>query len=238
MLKSTFEVERKLLTSQKTVLLFYLFFLQISCAFAQDMPRVRATIDTLCTPYMGGRGYGRDVADKGERKAAEYLAARFKKIGLQHFGEDYFQYFKLNVNTHKVVQLKINNKKLVLGQDIILNPVSKSGKGNAKIIVLDSNIFVDESVQKRFLQENISKKVVLLNKKDQKKIVDLPIEIVQKIYTAKAILELQDAKLTATVGTKENSNPIFEVKTDAIPKKIKKAKFSVKSDFLKDYQTK
>ncbi len=237
MLKSTFEVKRKLLTSQKTLLLFYLVFLQISCLSAQDMPRVRATIDTLCTPYMGGRGYGRDAADKGERKAAEYLAAKFKKIGLQHFGQDYFQYFKLNVNTHKVVKLKINNKKLVLGQDFILNPVSKSGKGNYKVQLLDSNIFVEEEMQKRFLNENISKKVILLNKKDQKKLVDLPIEIVQKIYTAKAILELQDVKLTATVGTKENSNPIFEVKTSVIPKKLKKAKFVVKADFLKDYQT-
>ncbi len=201
------------------------------------MPRVRATIDTLCTPYMGGRGYGREPADKGERKAAEYLATRFQKIGLKHFGEDYFQYFKLNVNTHKVVQLKIGNKKLVLGQDFIINPISKSGKGNYKIISLDSNIFYAEDIQQRFLKENISKKVIILSKKDQKRIVDLPVEIVQKIYTSKAILELQDTKLTATIGTKENANPIFEVKTTSLPKKIKKAKFVVEADFLKDYQT-
>ena len=70
---------------------------------------------------------------------------------------------------------------MVLGQDFILNPISKSGKGNYKIISLDSNIFNTEEAQKRFLSENITKKIILLDKKDQKRIVDLPIEIVQKI---------------------------------------------------------
>ena len=66
-------------------------------AAAQDMPRVRRTIETLTAPAMHGRGY----VSQGDRKAAAYLRQRFQELGLQPLAPDYTQPFTLDINTFR-----------------------------------------------------------------------------------------------------------------------------------------
>ena len=61
---------------------------------AQDMPRVRQTLDTLTSPYFHGRGYIFD----GDAKAANYIRDRYKAAGLKPIAGSYFQEFTMPVN--------------------------------------------------------------------------------------------------------------------------------------------
>ncbi len=67
-------------------LLFSVFF--AGQGLAQNQEYARQVLNTLCSPEMAGRGYVKE----GVEKAADYLAAAYKKAGLLNFnGKDYFQ---------------------------------------------------------------------------------------------------------------------------------------------------
>jgi hypothetical protein len=55
------------------ILVFFYTYTQ-----AQDMERVRATVDTLSSYEMGGRG----ASGEGDKKAAVYLTDRFSSMKL------------------------------------------------------------------------------------------------------------------------------------------------------------
>ena len=204
-------------------------------AKAQDMPRVRATIDLLCAPAMHGRGY----VKQGERLAANYLAQQFTQIGLQSFGTSYFQPFTLSINTFpKKIVLKLDDRTLVPGKDYLLSEISKSGKGKASLMRLDTTIFTDESARQRFLQMPLSQSVVVYRKKEYSKLVDLPLEYLNKLHEAQALIELQDNnKLTASVSTAQVSKPIFEIKTSDFKPETKTVKFKAYAKLIPDYPT-
>jgi len=215
-----------------TCLLLCTFSLDIA---AQDMNRVRATIDTLCSPTMLGRGY----VNQGERKAADYIAARFKATGLIPFGADYFQPFKLPVNTFpKPVRLQLDKQKLVPGRDFLLSPISQSGKGRGKVVRLDTAIFSDEAARQRFLQSQVKNKVMVYEKKHYAKLVEMPLEYLNKVYEAKAVVELQNSnKLTASVSPSQVTRPLFEVKLADFKPETQRIRFRSYAQLIPDYPT-
>ena len=58
--------------------LLLLVYMATTAGTAQDMPRVRQTIDTLTSAAMHGRGY----IYNGDAKAASYIQNRFRQLGL------------------------------------------------------------------------------------------------------------------------------------------------------------
>ena len=95
--------------SNKYYLLVICLFFFSNFSYSQNLPFVKKQIDTLCSPYFGGRGY----VDSGAYRASNYLASYFKKSGLKTFplAEDYFQGFKMPVNTFPgKISFSIDNK--------------------------------------------------------------------------------------------------------------------------------
>ncbi|GIV40675.1 MAG: hypothetical protein KatS3mg033_2475 [Thermonema sp.] len=117
---------------------------------AQDLARVRQTIDTLCSPFMDGRGYRHN----GSQKAAFYLAEEFREIGLRTFADapNYLQPFKLTVNTFDKAVLRLNGKKLRLAYDYLPHPAARGGKGRKRLLFLDSSFVWDTSKRQALLQ--------------------------------------------------------------------------------------
>ncbi len=215
---------------------------------AQDMARVRQVIDTLCHPSMHGRGYSahrRGYTLEGDRVAAQYLEQTFQEIGLEPFEDSYAQYFPLNINTfpHRV-QLKIDKTKLLPGQDYLVQPISQAGKGSAKIIRLDTAIFQNDSVREAFLEQNIPKRVLIYQSQDLARIIDLPQKSIDRLYQAKALVELKSTKLVASLSNRQLSPPIFEIpqeKFEAIlqssPRKKHKIRFKLDAELKRNYKT-
>ncbi|TAE46330.1 MAG: hypothetical protein EAZ89_20280, partial [Bacteroidetes bacterium] len=78
--------------------LLILCFCSLLRAQSDYVAEARREVDTLCSPYMAGRGY---IGD-GHRRAAEYLAGRFQEVGLTPLQSGtYLQGFPIRINLIK-----------------------------------------------------------------------------------------------------------------------------------------
>ena len=207
---------------------------------SQDLVRVRETIDSLCSPAMHGRGY----VGLGDRKAGDYIYKQYQKIGLQPFKSNYYQFFKLSVNTFpNRVALQVGGYNLQVGKDFIVNPVAKSGKGRGKIWLFDTLLLRDKNVQTQFLLTNMQKRIAVLSEQQFHDILILPKKIIDKLYESKAMIQLMPKKLTASVAQDAVTNPYFEVakmRFDSIlqtrsPARPLRAKFKLDAFLDKNY---
>ena len=218
----------------KKQLFVLLFLLQLQLLYSQDMQRARKTIDTLASKSMHGRGY----VLGGDSIAASFIKTQFKNIGVYPIKNSYYQYFKFDVNTFpKKVFLKSDKKKLVVGQDYIVNPVSGKGKGKAEVQMLDTLIFSNDSARKKFLGSDIKRKAIVYRASDYNRIIELPLDYLDKIHEAKCVVELEGKKLTASISTHQYSHPFFQAKTQAFQPPPPKIKFKLDAVLKKNYQS-
>ncbi|SDG20157.1 Peptidase family M28 [Pedobacter terrae] len=116
----------------------FCFFIFLFCAvnsFAQDSTYTRNIINTLTSKAFWGRGYTKD----GMKKAADYIADAYQKIGLSPMGKTYKQTFNFPVNTFPgKMMVSINGKKLIPGEDFIVNNESPGIKQKANLTPIDS----------------------------------------------------------------------------------------------------
>lgn len=123
----------------------YLFLIIILfnavASHAQDRAFGKSIVDTLTNSYFWGRGYTND----GMKKAADFIAAKFKSYGLQPLsGDTYLQPFSHSVNSFPAaMNLKINGRLLVPGKDYIISPESKGTKSKGILKQVDSTQFVN-----------------------------------------------------------------------------------------------
>ncbi len=210
-------------------LYFFLCFAHISNAQI-DMGQVRKDIEVLTSKDFFGRGY----LQKGDLKAAEWIAKMFEKYGLKKYGKDHFQQFPLSVNTFPQVELSINGQNLEIGKDFIVQAGSASGRGKPKIYWFDSLIFTDPNAQQRFLARNLEKNIIVYHDRFQSQFQKLPLPCLQKLYSAQGFLVLKK-KLTMTVSTEQNMPPTFEVLEDSLPRNIEKIQFRLDAQLFPDY---
>ena len=98
-------------SSRKNILCLFICFAFLSCdseAQKVSSKAVKEIINTLASDDMQGRKSG----TKHARKAANFIANKFKKIGLKTFQDDtdYLQSFDLQTSKSNSIQLKLNNK--------------------------------------------------------------------------------------------------------------------------------
>jgi hypothetical protein len=196
------------------------------------MSRVKNTIATLTAPAMHGRGY----VEAGDRKAAAYLEAQFRQMGLQAFNSAYLQSFPLDINTFpKRLKLQAGKTTLIPGKDYIVNPISQKGSGQGKLIYLDTLIFSQEEARQNFLKSNLGRNVMAYESAHYGKLVEMPIEYLNKMHEAKALLELQKEKLTASLSGKQMSHPAFEMVKKDSPPAGTKIKFRIDATLINQY---
>lgn len=202
--------------------LLFLLWLTISLSQAQNMARVYYNLDTLCAPGMHGRG----AAFNGDKVAAGFIGNYFKRFGLTPLMLDsaYIQPFLYDINTfEQPIKIVLGNKKPVLGKDYILHPASGKGKGKFKALALDTAIFTQQKVAAAFFKHDLSKKAVVINSKDLKKINSLDTVYQAKLMYAGATIEVVEKKLTASLSDDQYPRPWLQVLPNfllPLPKKI------------------
>lgn len=98
-------------------LLFFLSGLLLPICSQSEL--ARKVVFDLAADEMHGRGYVRD----GYKKAADYMALQYEKLGAQKFGTSYFQDFSFSVNTFPdTVLVKADERELIPGVDFIVDP--------------------------------------------------------------------------------------------------------------------
>jgi len=120
----------------------------------------RKIVDTLASPYMGGRGY----VDHGNQRAAAYLNKQFKTLGLLHFGKSYKQKFSYPINTYPTpYSISVNGKVTAPGADYIIIPSTPSMKGTFPVVRFDRSILLDSNRLKDFFTHDYSNTFILID---------------------------------------------------------------------------
>ncbi|WP_426058192.1 VanZ family protein [Hymenobacter sp. B1770] len=193
---------------------------------AQDMPRVRRTIEKLASPQMHGRGYVND----GDKKAAAYLRGRLKELKLEPLADDYTQPFVLDVNTFPRVmrwKMAFGDKRRQLpalkpGRDYIVTATSGSGHiTNVPLVGLDTAIFAGSLqnmvAQQRLLEQPLKQQALLLTARDQTRLSTLPVNLRQHLNSAAAWVKLVP-KLTASLASEQSPRIEIELLSHVKPK--------------------
>ncbi|SFQ25243.1 VanZ family protein [Hymenobacter arizonensis] len=194
-------------------------------AKAQDMPRVRRTIEKLAAPQMHGRGYVKD----GDKKAAAYLRGRLKELKLEPLAPDYTQPFTLDVNTfpskmdfrleHGFVPGLGPKWRLQPGRDFIATANSGGGQLSGRFLrYLDSVTVSTPAGVEEFLRTSQFKRdgqyscmVVLLDRYVQQP-AHLPEAVRARLDSVAAVLRVVP-KLTASVAATQSK----QVQLEALP---------------------
>ncbi|QHJ07808.1 M28 family metallopeptidase [Hymenobacter busanensis] len=202
---------------------------------AQDLRRVRRTIEYLASPRLHGRGYVRG----GDTQAARFLAKRFQQIGLTPLAPGFQQPFLLTVNTFPDrMHLRIDGKALRPGLDFIAEPESGGGSVQGLITTLDTLIFTDEAAGQRFLQQPLQHRVLILRQRDADRLRTLPAAFAQHIAEAAARITLVPVKLTASLADHQQPQPQFLVLASSWPQQgAQQATIEVTAALTANYQT-
>jgi len=133
-----------------TLLLLILFSSKL--LLAQDEVFARKIVDTLSSRHFWGRGYTKH----GVQKARKYLTAQFKSIGLKPMdSKSFLQPFSYSVNTYPgKMDVVINGKPLIPGQDFIVSPESRGIKKTVRLEQQDSTHFVNVGDRVMVVKEN------------------------------------------------------------------------------------
>ncbi|HTB33061.1 MAG TPA: M28 family peptidase [Bacteroidia bacterium] len=140
-------------------ILSFQFLLITVISFAQK-DFARKVVDTLASPYMGGRGY----VDKGNERAATYLNDQFKNLGLLKFGDSYEQKFEYPVNTYPDSYIvSVNGNMAEPGADYIILPSTPTMRGNYNVIKFDRSILKDSNRLKEFFTHDYRNAFILID---------------------------------------------------------------------------
>lgn len=221
---------------------FCLTLCLVSSLVAQDLPYAKSVVATLASDQMKGRGY----VDKGDRKAADFIAEEFRKAGLKKFGKNYFQLFNTPVNSFPAsMQLMVNGKPLIPGEDFLIDAGSPGIKGTFETITLSADELLNDQ-QWQSKVRSASGKIIIVNAfsaetydKDQQKRIQIVKEFLQygADNPAKATIILSTAKLTWSGATKVLPRPIFTVKASSIVESVSTIELNVENKFFKSYES-
>lgn len=121
------------------LLLILLLFVPLT--FFAQLGEARRITQTLCSPEFHGRGY----VNHGDSIAAEFIAAEFKKLGLDPIKGNYFQSFTHNVNTFpEKMEVKTGDRLLQPGIDFLIDPSSPEGKKILNPILVNYELIKNE----------------------------------------------------------------------------------------------
>ena len=219
-------------------LIFILFLIGWNLSLAQEaseelLKRARVELDSLCSERLGGRGY----IDDGHIRAADYVEKRFTEIGLKKVEKlnGYQQSFPLTINRIEDASLILNKKKLKPGDDFIVNRYSGAGKLKGKVV--DLGYALEESAS------SLSGKIALFRNgwpeeiandaekkkqyQDRANSMDRLVGVMRMRPSGIIVVE---NKLTAGFAKEQFPIPVVELKADVLPKKIKNAEISVKTE--------
>lgn len=201
----------------------------ITCCQAQDIERVKQTIKELTSSKYHGRG----AALNGDKLAAKYIEKQFKEIGVKPIAQTCFQSFQYNINTFPgKLKLSTNEGQLKPGIDYILKATCGSGKGSYPVVRVDSSIFENDEALLKFLQRDLTNSVVVYSKKHFKEFTAKSPDLLKQLYSAAAIIELQDKKLTMALADDTFETPVFEVLASSFSSTVQSVNFAVENELV------
>lgn len=210
-----------------TPILFLLFF--AVHFYGQNVDYAREVLSKLSGKSFHGRGY----VNKGDEKAAKYIAREFQRNGIQMIDSTYFQTYHFPINTLQgKMSVKIDGIKLNPGLDYVISCSSPSVEGSYSLIYLPDTITTDSGFLKT-IEEIPQEKSYLVSEYYPRKIYGKPLEKIQGVI----ILDKNTPGWHVSNGKKIEKTVWLKVKKSAIPKQSKQINISVTSQFIEKHET-
>ncbi len=212
-------------------LLFFIFL--CNTVIAQDIDYARNVINDLCAPEMYGRGY----VNGGDESAAHYLRNQLEKMGVSAFDFNYYQDFKINVNTFpEAMEVDVDGKQLHPGIDFIVSPDAPSVNGEYDIIYLNKSVIGNPNKMDEFEKTNKKGKVVVMDSTGFNKVQkEYFVAAEQNSFEATVIIKLIPEKLTWGVSQEVSSFSTLEILKKSFPENGKKITLNITNKFLSKY---
>jgi aminopeptidase YwaD len=216
-----------------TQLLFFTFL--SNAALAQDIDYARQVINDLCAPEMYGRGY----VNNGDEAAAHYLRNQLEKMGVTAFDFNYYQDFKMNVNTFpEAMDVEVDGKKLKPGIDFLVSPDSRSVSGEYEIIYLNKSVISNPNKMDEFEKADKKGKAVLLDSAGFNKVQkEYFVTAEQNPFEAQVIIKLIPEKLTWGVSQQAASFTELEILKGVFPVNTKSITLNIINKYLPKYNS-
>ncbi len=216
-------------------LIFLLLFLPIF-SYSQNMRYAKSVIDTLCSPYMAGRGYSKN----GDKLAADYIASEMKRSLVSSIKRSYLQNFNLDVNVfRKNMKVKIGQMEMKPGVDFIVDPASASAKGKYKILVLNNAFLNNNKKYNKLKSMDLSNKFILIDTvgvRNKEFLRNFDKIVHKNTLGAKGVILVED-KLIFSSSQTQNSFAGISIKRSSVPVKLRKIEIDVDAELIKNYTT-
>lgn len=215
-----------------------IFFLSLYCistfSFTQNIAYAKKVLDTLASPYFEGRG----VVNDGEKKAANYIAQEFEKLGVQPFKNSFFQYFNYPINTiYGDLSVVIDGEKFQAGVDFIVGANSGKIKGTFDLVHYNAtNIPSKKTIQKLNKRNFFLNKFIVIDAatipSDNETLSLLKINVVG----ASGVIFLED-KLTKSLATSYVDYAVLKMKREKINRNSHSITITIQQKLISNYQS-
>jgi hypothetical protein len=208
---------------------------------AQQLPdpalmrnRAKGMVDTLAGPAFHGRGY----VQNGSGIAADWLEARFKKIGLQPLNKSYTEPFTFDVNTFPdTVRMAIDDKILAPGVDFLVDPASGRSEGTFDVAHLTLSDLAN-SERRRFTLGAVTGMAMVLNFPATTNADSLRLyaELEDEMVNYGPVLRRTEGKLTWGVSRHAVPNALVEVRSELLPDTASTVTLRVRNSFVRGHE--
>jgi aminopeptidase YwaD len=213
----------------KPLSLIFIFLFFILSVAAQDLPYAHRILNTLTSKEFAGRGYVND----GCEKAANFIRQQFDSLQLESFSKNYSQPFSFPVNTFPgEMEISIDGKKLIPGDDYIVHPHASSSVGKFKL----KRVF-EYSNPKIFNRHPETCYVILPDSLPDQMRIDLFKDLLSGKIKAGALILLNQKKLTWSVARDHYKIPVATILQYYIPENAKEVSFRITEKFSPDFKT-
>ncbi len=215
----------------------------VSICHAQEAEYGKSIVKQLSSPEYKGRGY----TQKGDWKAARFIAEQFKKNGAIPFPENnnqYYQKYSVAVNYFPgKMDVKLNGEELKPGVDYLVDATSPSVKGTYNIVVGKRREMLDSASLFGLMGKAANAFVYIDNGPDstesaeETKVINQNLRYIQSDSSLpiKGIVSYSPKKLTWTVLPFQNPKPLIELhKPIANPHTIQ---LNIQARLDTDYET-
>lgn len=233
---------RKYLFPLKTYISITLFILLLpfQSSFSQDhIQQAKIIVDSLSSPYFGGRGYGQNQ----DSLAASYIANRYKSAGLSPILDTYFQEFPLQVPLHDgTPSLSINKIALSPGIEFLPYDASPSSSisGHNQIVEAGSGLILPDQAINEYAGKDIRNAIVVIqdevhdslrtNSAIRADYLSRPIRIeIAAQLGARAVLFISKSPLMYGSGRRPVRIPAVIIHQDALPELINEVDIEINS---------
>ncbi len=206
-----------------TLLLFTLFCLNVQ---GQNKVFAKEIVKTLTSEEYAGRGYVKN----GHNKAANFIAEKFKELGLEGFDSDFKQEFQIDVNTFNGnSDILIDGKLMYAGVDFIVDPSCPSIKGKYDLVWLNPKIIGNTTKMMKFSSKDFKNSFLIIDKTGITDSTQLNFlnKILYNPFKAKGIVVVQNKKFTWGISKRQHNYPIIYIQKNRISFSNKKIELNI-----------